>query len=173
MSVFDALGGAEAAHAGAYQELVVGFVRHGKKGGVEGAQKMLKRMQKDGCPPDALTYGRVVHHLTKNAQTSLALAFLEPLEKLQPYDASIVEVSYSKLIRGFAQERNAQAALGAIQEKEAASCELTTADFCNVIGAFGAEGEWNMALELLRTMNETGPAPDANAYLTVFTTLKR
>ena len=115
----------------------------------------------------------VVHHLTKNAQTSLALAFLEPLEKLQPYDASIVEVSYSKLIRGFAQERNAQAALGAIQEKEAASCELTTADFCNVIGAFGAEGEWNMALELLRTMNETGPAPDANAYLTVFTTLKR
>lgn len=34
------------------------------------------------------------------------------------------------------------------------------------------EGEWSMVLELLRTMHETGPDPDAATYLTVLNTLK-
>lgn len=74
-----------------------------------------------------------------------ALEFLELLEGVRPYDRGVVEVSYSKLIKGFSEEGNPQASLGAIQEKEEADFELTTADFCHVISAFGADGEWNMA----------------------------
>ena len=32
---------------------------------------LLQRMEKDGCPPDAVTYGRIIHHLHKNAQTTM------------------------------------------------------------------------------------------------------
>ena len=73
------------------------------------------------------------------------MEFLEKLEGVRPYDRGVVEVSYSKLIKGFSDEGNPQASLGAIQEKEEADFELSTTDFCYVISAFGADGEWNMA----------------------------
>lgn len=78
VSVFDALGGAEAALAegqeaamALYQELVMGYVRCAEGVDLEGARAMLQQMEKDGCPPDAVTYGRIIHHLHKNAQTSV------------------------------------------------------------------------------------------------------
>ena len=81
VSVFDALGGAKAALADGqeaavalYQELVMAFVRCADGVDLEGARAMLQRMEKDGCPPDAVTYGRIIHHLHKHAQTAVVRA---------------------------------------------------------------------------------------------------
>jgi len=155
-----------------WTELVVAYFRQGEEG-FEGGLKALQEMRDLGEPPLSLTYLRVIHQLTKTGQTSRAVEILAMMEKDQDIDYHTHREScYTKIVKGFIAEGSPQTALRTIQEKEEVGFELSTDDFCQVMGGFGAGGDWTMVLELLRTMYETGPAPDIKTFLTVTTALK-
>jgi len=169
LDVFESL---EYRGAEEFNEMACAYFRQGPEMFAKGSS-ILDRMRKEGFEPSPLAYTRIVHHLTRTGQSSMAVSFLELIQQSGDVDrVALMEQCYTKLVKGFVEEGNPQAALGAIQEKEEAGFALSTSDFCQVMGGFGVEGEWSMVLELLRTMHETGPDPDAATYLTVLNTLK-
>eukprot|EP00959_Pyramimonas_sp_CCMP1952_P393442 8243852-Pyramimonas_sp.AAC.1 len=147
-----------------YTEMCCVYFRQGPSHFDQGVA-FLDRMRTDDVHPPCLTYVRVIHQLCKTGQSARVSDMLARMEEdKRPSDdnySKYREQCYSKLVVAFAEESNPQGALGAIQEKEEAGFTLSTIDFCHVIAGFGTKGEWSMVLELLRTMFETGPAPDA------------